>query len=176
MMVQGDAYAVLLSLLRNVDNANDALQESLLRMVRFLPGLRDRGAFAGWMMRLLVNQARVTGRAAGVPVVDVAALDDAAAQGAVVQMGAGPVSPRRAAQSGEIRQAVNAAIGELPEQQRVAIILFEVEQFTVREVARVMELSEGAVKFHLHEARKRLRVALSQAGVDGSMLVEEGTP
>jgi RNA polymerase sigma-70 factor, ECF subfamily len=49
------------------------------------------------------------------------------------------------------------ALDELPTQQRVAVSLFYFEQLSVREIAASMKLSEGAVKFHLHAGRQRLR-------------------
>ena len=48
-------------------------------------------------------------------------------------------------------------VAELPHQQRVAVSLFYVEQLSVHEVAEAMGLSEGAVKYHLHAGRERLR-------------------
>jgi RNA polymerase sigma factor, sigma-70 family len=50
-----------------------------------------------------------------------------------------------------------ALVAELPPQQRIAASLFYVEQLSVRETATAMELSEGAVKYHLHAARTALR-------------------
>lgn len=51
-------------------------------------------------------------------------------------------------------------LAALPRQQRVAAALFYIEQLSVAEVAHAMDLSLGAVKFHLHAARESLRVAL----------------
>jgi RNA polymerase sigma-70 factor (ECF subfamily) len=56
---------------------------------------------------------------------------------------------------------IDDALGTLPRQQRIAASLYYVEQLSVAEVADAMELSEGAVKFHLHKAREALRPALS---------------
>ena len=50
-------------------------------------------------------------------------------------------------------------VAGLPEQQRIAASLFYVEQLSVRETADAMDLSEGAVKYHLHAARSSLRRA-----------------
>jgi RNA polymerase sigma-70 factor (ECF subfamily) len=50
-----------------------------------------------------------------------------------------------------------ATVAELPRQQRIAVSLFYVEQLSVHEVAEAMGLSEGAVKYHLHAGRERLR-------------------
>lgn len=48
----------------------------------------------------------------------------------------------------------------IPRQQRIAAALFYVEELTVREIAESMHLSEGAVKYHLHAARRSLADAL----------------
>lgn len=50
-----------------------------------------------------------------------------------------------------------ALLAELPRQQRLAMALFYVEGLSVAEVADALKLSEGAVRFHLHQGRNRLR-------------------
>jgi RNA polymerase sigma factor (sigma-70 family) len=52
---------------------------------------------------------------------------------------------------------VGALLAELPRQQRLAMALFYVEGLSVAEVAETLTLSEGAVRFHLHQGRNRLR-------------------
>jgi len=51
-------------------------------------------------------------------------------------------------------------LGALPSQQRIAAALFYVDQLSVNEIAVAMELTDGAVKYHLHAARQTLRGAL----------------
>jgi RNA polymerase sigma-70 factor (ECF subfamily) len=53
-------------------------------------------------------------------------------------------------------------LAQLPGQQRLALALFYVDELSVAEVAATMRLSDGAVKFHLHQGRARLRQILSQ--------------
>ena len=52
---------------------------------------------------------------------------------------------------------MTSSVAQLPRQQRIAVSLFYVEQLSVHEVAEAMGLSEGAVKYHLHAGRERLR-------------------
>lgn len=52
---------------------------------------------------------------------------------------------------------VVAMLAQLPRQQRTAMALFYVEQCSVREIAHAMELTEGAVKYHLHAGRSTLK-------------------
>lgn len=60
----------------------------------------------------------------------------------------------------EARETVEAAIGELPADFRVPLILKEVVGFTVPEVATILGLEEGTVKSRVHRARLRLRAAI----------------
>jgi RNA polymerase sigma-70 factor (ECF subfamily) len=53
-----------------------------------------------------------------------------------------------------------ALLAQLPTQQRIAAALFYVEDLSVAEIADAMQLSDGAVKYHLHAARATLRGAL----------------
>ena len=53
-----------------------------------------------------------------------------------------------------------ALLAQLPPQQRIAAALFYVEDLDVHQVAHAMDLSDGAVKYHLHAARQTLRGAL----------------
>jgi RNA polymerase sigma-70 factor (ECF subfamily) len=55
---------------------------------------------------------------------------------------------------------LGSLLAQLPTQQRIAAALFYVEDLDVHGVAHAMDLSEGAVKYHLHAARKALRGAL----------------
>ena len=53
-----------------------------------------------------------------------------------------------------------AALADLPRQQRAAVALYYLDGLSVAETAAALGLSDGAVKFHLHEARARLRTLL----------------
>jgi RNA polymerase sigma-70 factor (ECF subfamily) len=57
-----------------------------------------------------------------------------------------------------------ALLAGLPRQQRLAVSLFYVDGLTVREIATALGISEGAVKFHLHEGRSKLRSVLDPNG------------
>lgn len=59
-----------------------------------------------------------------------------------------------------------AVLGQLPQQQRIAAALFYVEELSVAEIAESMGLSAGAVKYHLHAARDRLRSVLAPYAED----------
>jgi RNA polymerase sigma-70 factor (ECF subfamily) len=78
--------------------------------------------------------------------------------------------PDREAENGELRSRIEDAILRLPDRQRAAVVLFEVEGLKITEVAELMDCSEGAVKSTLHRARRRLRDELREYIEEGSRI------
>ncbi len=124
-------------------------------------------------MRLLTNQANETRRRSATPVVDVLSLQDQCDVITIFSTASQPLSPRRKAENHEISAKINQAISTLSDRQRTALVLFEMEGLTINEVAAIMQITDGAVKFHLHEARKNMRASLQKIGVSNSRLYEE---
>jgi RNA polymerase sigma-70 factor (ECF subfamily) len=71
----------------------------------------------------------------------------------------GPQTPSEVAPPAE-PDDLEWLLATLPVQQRIAAALFYVDELSVAEIANTMELTDGAVKYHLHAARKTLRNAL----------------
>ena len=74
-----------------------------------------------------------------------------------VARAAGRLGDGSIAAIGREDDGLGAAVSELPLQQRTAVALHYLEDLSVNDVATAMGLSVGAVKFHLHQARERLR-------------------
>jgi RNA polymerase sigma-70 factor (ECF subfamily) len=103
----------------------------------------------GWVRRVAINRLRDHWRRSG-------RRDRAVARlGARLEHADPPGEPAFDA-------GLAAAVAALPDRQREAVALFYVDQLSVREVANAMRVTEGAVKYHLHEGRARLRGALGQ--------------
>jgi RNA polymerase sigma-70 factor (ECF subfamily) len=145
-------HAVMASYLRERADIEDAVQDTFLRALHRIAAYQPPRPFAPWLYQIARNVARdriateLRRRTEPFPEGDVAA---AAA------------SPDLALELSEIRRHVAAAIEELPEQQRTAFRLHDVEGYTTNDVARIMGLSVGTVRSHVHYARRALRLALA---------------
>lgn len=159
-MIREDLYRLIYSFMRDHDDTDEVMQESLIRMFRHMRGLKDVEKFASWAMRIVVNQCHThrtrKGRHTCASLDEMIERED---HQAIFRHGL-EASPREALMQNEVVQKIQQAIGELPKRQRAAILLFEIEGCSIKEVAETMQCSEGAVKFNVHQARKKLQEAL----------------
>ncbi len=165
--IRDDMFRWIYSMLRDEDETEEVLQECCVRIFRHLPRLKDSAKFGSWAARMIVNQVnsrRVKARRTRLDHLEEgieAATDTLPLQGTT-----GMVSPRAAAARSEVLDHVNRAIAELPPKQRTAVMLFDVQGWSIREIAEELECSEGAVKFNMFQGRRKLRQLLGQF-VDG---------
>ena len=138
------------NLLGNAADAEDAVQNAFLKVYRGVAGFRGGCAFTTWVYRILVNSCydlmRRNRRRAEAP------LPEGIALAAAPQ----PDHP--------LRLAIEAALKRLEERERTAFLLCEVEGFSHREAAEILETSEGASRALLFKARRNLQRALSHTG------------
>lgn len=155
--ISPDLYRILFSMLRDHDDTDEVLQETLIRLFRYIGALKDVERFPAWVMRIAVNQVQSfrvrKGRTRLYEIEDSREISNSA----VVLGGATPSDPRENMMREQIRDEIAGAMKSLPDRQRMATVLFEVEGLSIKEIAEILECSEGAVKFNIHEGRKKLK-------------------
>jgi RNA polymerase sigma-70 factor (ECF subfamily) len=158
---QRRAVAVAYRLLGNIEDAKDVCQEAFLRAFRSLASLQERERFGAWLMRIVTNLS-LNYRRGRRPSVSLTG----GGEGGGLEDRAVNLSPRGTCdaaaplQEAETRQAVTAAIESLPEQQRLALILFAIERLPQKEIAEILDCSVEMVKWNVFQARKKLRETL----------------
>jgi RNA polymerase sigma-70 factor (ECF subfamily) len=138
-------WAVALRTLHNPDDAADAVQDALISAYRGAAGFRGGSAVTTWLHRIVINACLdLTRRRAVRPTQP---LGD--------EPGAGPSAPD-AISGRETSLAVTAALRMLPFEQAAAVVLVDVEGYSVNEVAEMLEVPTGTVKSRCARARARL--------------------
>jgi len=163
---QRRAASVAYRLVGNLHDGLEVCQEAFVRAYRNLDSLEDPKRFGAWLLRIVTNLSLNfrRDRAAGGPrlSLDDCILDE---QGSRAQiLAAAPQSATRPGAelaAAELRQVVEAALAGLPGPQRTALVLFSLEQLPQKEVAAIMGCSVEAVKWHVFQARKKLRERLA---------------
>lgn len=160
---QSAAYNVAYRTLRNADDAADATQEAFLSAFRSIRSFRG-GSFRAWLLRIVVNACYDVHRyARRRPATSMEAMleerGDASPHPARTRGWGDPGAPdpEAAALSRETREAIEAAIALLPEDQRVAVVLVDIQGLSYEEAAEAMGSPVGTVRSRLARARARLR-------------------
>jgi RNA polymerase sigma-70 factor (ECF subfamily) len=163
-------YAVCLRVLGNPDDAADAAQDALLAMIRKLDGFRGEAAFTTWLYRVAMNVCYDhLRRAKRRPMLR--RDDDAPAPEPALDDHADAVAGAH---------DVAAALEQVPEDFRVAIVLADVHDLPYDEIAKVLDLPVGTVKSRVHRGRialaKALGIAAPSEPADRSATSKETRP
>lgn len=156
----GRLLAVARRLLRDEEEARDALQDAFVQAFRALPRFAGHSRLATWLHRIVVNAALMRlRRRRGKPEEPIEPLlpafrDDGHAVDPAVSW---PEPCDRLLERREVRVLVRRAIDRLPESYRTVLVLRDLEELDTAEVARLLAITENAVKIRLHRARQALR-------------------
>lgn len=166
---QGAAYALALRMLGDPDTACDVTQEAFFSAYRALATFHG-ASFRAWLLRIVSNGCYDVFRARGrQPATSLEALlehDDASSSDAHLPGGMVDPSwnPEETALRSETMRTIEAALLQLPPEQRLAIVLCDIQGLAYEEVARIMETPLGTVKSRIARARTQLRTLLTRQG------------
>jgi RNA polymerase sigma-70 factor (ECF subfamily) len=146
-------YAVL----RSWEEADDVVQDAALAAWQAIDRFDPKRAFRPWFLRIVSNAALDQLRRRKIREVEPLA-EGVPSRGE---------SPEDAAHRSLLRDHVGQALAELPERQRVAVTLFDLEGYSHGEIAAILGVPEGTVRSYVFHARRALRAALG-ATVEGS--------
>jgi len=138
-------------ILQDPDDADDAAQDAFLAAWRKIDQYDPRRPFRPWFMKIVTNTARDLRRARRVretrPL-----LPDVPSEGP---------TPAQKADSSIIGEQIDRALADLPERQRLAVIMFDVEGYAHADIAAILGVPQGTVRSLVFHGRRALRNALS---------------
>jgi RNA polymerase sigma-70 factor (ECF subfamily) len=154
-------FAIAQRVLRDVDRAEDALQDALVIAWRDLKGLRDPDRFDAWLQRLLINvciahAARERHRIANLRVLPID----------------GPAAPDDLLHVAD-RDLLERGFRRLPPEQRAILVLRHYLGYQPSEIAETLGIPAGTARSRLHHAHRARRAALE---ADARNTVREGRP
>ncbi|NLZ40856.1 MAG: RNA polymerase sigma factor RpoE [Comamonadaceae bacterium] len=151
-------------MVRDSDLVLDIAQESFIRAYRALPQFRGDSAFYTWLYRIAVNTAKkALVEMRRDPLVNESALAPADGGEETSRLGSeltDGATPEAVLASKEIAAAVNAAVDELSEDLRQAIVLREIEGLSYEEIAQAMNCPIGTVRSRIFRAREAIAARL----------------
>jgi len=161
---QQRATSVAYRLLGNIHDALEVCQESFVRAYRKLDTLEDPHRFGPWLLRIVTNLSLNSRRSRGPRLSLEGCLvgEDGSREERVSDKPHSADRPGAQLAASELQERIHVAMAELPPQQRTALVLFSIEQLPQREVAQIMACSVEAVKWHVFQARKKMKVHLAE--------------
>jgi len=151
-------------ILRNETLAEEAVQTTFVKAWQKIGKFRGQCAFATWLHRMCVNtccdmlRRRIRRREDPLPVADNGDAVNPSMEGILKS----EVSPDRETIQREIKALVLRALTKLPEDQRLVLVLREMQGLDYREIARTVKCREGTVMSRLFHARRKIRQLLEK--------------
>jgi RNA polymerase sigma-70 factor (ECF subfamily) len=170
-------YSSALRMTRNPTDAEDLVQETVLRAFRGFAGFQEGTNLKAWLYRILTNSFINTYRKKQREPVTVEGPDDIDEWYLYDRLGARSVEP--SAESEVLEQLpdedVQRALETLPEGFRMAVLLADVQGFSYKEIAEMLDIPIGTVMSRLHRGRKALEKALWDTAVERGIVSEDRT-
>ena len=153
-------FRVTLAVLGNIEDAEEAMQDTFVKAFRHLDQFRRESRFTTWLTRIAVNEAiqKRQVRKNWVPLDDSRAVEE---QFVPQRFESWRNDPEKSYGRQELRRIIENAIQTLPEIYREAFVLRDVEEMTAEEAAEVIGITVPAMKSRLLRARLMIRESLA---------------
>ena len=161
------AYYLALQLVKDQDQAQDILQDAYLKVFTNLGMLQQPENFQGWLDTIVINKSKDYLKKKKPVLFSQMAAKEEADSGPDFEDESGYFSPEKRVDYSETKRLIQEMIDRLPEAQRMAVVLYYLENLPVARIAGIMECSEGTVKSRLNYGRKSIKeqvLALEKKG------------
>ncbi|MDH5201662.1 MAG: RNA polymerase sigma factor [Nitrospirota bacterium] len=155
MKYQKQIYALVYRITNDIEEAKDLTQKTFVKAINGLKGFRKEASFKTWLYQIAINTSLNHIRQSKHEEVEI--------EGSIMGNKANALTD---IMENEKRNYIRKGLDELPERQRLAIVLRVYNGLSCNETAKAMGCSEGAVKAHYHNGVKRLRGILKEKGYE----------
>jgi RNA polymerase sigma-70 factor, ECF subfamily len=180
MVYMGSLYSAALRMTRNPSDAEDLVQETYLKAYRAFDSFQEGTNLKSWLYKILTNTFINTYRSKRRRPA-LTELDDV--EDLYLYHRLGGLEAAAASRSAEdlvldhfTEAEVKAAVESLPEQFRLAVLLADVEGFSYREIAEILDVPIGTVMSRLHRGRRALQKALHTFGEERRLSAPADVP
>jgi RNA polymerase sigma-70 factor, ECF subfamily len=145
------AFSIAYRILEHREDAEDVVQDACIRALEHIATLEKGRPFRPWFHRIVVNRALNVRRSRTLRATH--AIPD--------NVPAATAAADSAAEQGMLRRHLREALDCLPERQRLIVQLADLEELSSAEIGAILDIADGTVRWHLHQARRTLREELA---------------
>ncbi|MGD9568265.1 MAG: RNA polymerase sigma factor [Sedimentibacter sp.] len=152
------AYNIALRVLRNVEDAEDASQESLIKMYKSIQSFNMQSTFKVWMYRIVVNTCLDFKRKKNLNTMSIDENIDLGGNGEIHrEIADDSGNPDALVDKNFTSKLVSDALNKLDDDYKTIIVLRDIQGFSYSEIAEILSCNLGTVKSRLNRARKGLK-------------------
>lgn len=157
-------FVSAVSVVRNDADAEEVVQEAMLKALRYLGGFRGECKFSTWLVQIVVNEARMRLRKERRHLYEPLDEGPATDEGDYIprEWADWREIPSESLERKELRDALRAACDALPPKYREVFMLRDVQQLNIAETAEILKITPGCVRTRLLRARLMMRDMLAQ--------------
>ena len=162
-LLQRTVFAFSMKVCGHPEDAEDTMQEVLMRSAPHLARLSDASALAVWLYTVTRRRCwRMRRKPAGAPAQTLSLDDLIPGEAELAALAArAEVSPEQSAATGQMTQLIHRAVLAIPAQYRLVLVLHDMEDLDAAQIAQVLDLKPGTVRVRLHRARLAVRRAMA---------------
>ena len=164
------AYYLAKQLVKDEDQAQDIVQDAYVKVFTNLPLLEQVENFQGWLNTIVVNKSKDYLKKKKPMLFSQMVSEEDEGSELDFEDEGGYFSPDQKVDYAETKRLIQGMIDRLPQEQWMAIVLFYLEEMPVKQIARVMECSEGTVKSRLNYGRKAIKAQVLELEKKGTKL------
>ena len=156
--------AVTVSILKNEDDAEDIIQDTYIKAFSTLKQLDDASKFDAWLCRIASNKCKdYLKKHKPVLFSDMGSGDeDEDPYEWSIEDESGAYNPEEVAITDDTRRQLMELINSLPDEQRICLVYYAVEEMKISEIAQMMEVSESTVKSRLKYAKDKMKTKIEE--------------
>jgi RNA polymerase sigma-70 factor, ECF subfamily len=162
-------YTAAMSVLNNSADAEEVVQEAVLKAFAALPKFRGEAKFSTWLIQITINEARLRVRKDRKHLFESVDESQESEDGDYFPKDYADWReiPSEELQRKELREALKRALDSLPAKYREVLLMRDVQHLSIQETSQILGITEASVKTRLLRARLQMRDALAP-GIDGS--------
>lgn len=156
------AYNIAYRMVGNEEDAKDITQEAFIKVFKSIKSFREDSSFSTWLYRIVMNTCKDELRKKKVKVVSIDQRIETDESSIGIEISDQSYSPETIYEKKQLHDLLHKALTDLPEQNRIVVIMRDVQGFSYEDIAQCINVPVGTVKSRINRGRQMLREMITK--------------